>query len=137
MRTQSILSLLAVASAVVAEDAPVVENNPIGAQYEVVFKPKAPYDISGSVKIASGAAGKGVTVEVAIAGLPAEGGPFLYHVHEKPVPEDGNCTATGAHLDPYGRGETPACDAKAPNTCQTGDLSGKHGKINGTSFSAT
>jgi hypothetical protein len=45
------------------------------------------------------------------------------------VPENGNCTATGAHLDPYLRGEATPCDADAPETCQVGDLSGKHGDI--------
>jgi hypothetical protein len=45
------------------------------------------------------------------------------------VPDNGNCTATGAHLDPYLRGEAPPCDASAPETCQVGDLSGKHGDI--------
>ena len=53
----------------------------------------------------------------------------VYHIHEKPVPADGNCTGTGAHLDPYKRGETPPCDASKPETCQTGDLSGKHGNL--------
>ncbi|EAU39002.1 predicted protein [Aspergillus terreus NIH2624] len=52
---------------------------------------------------------------------------LLYHIHEHPVPEDGNCYATGAHLDPYGRGENPPCDIGNPATCQVGDLSGKHG----------
>ncbi|KAJ4354396.1 Cell surface superoxide dismutase [Cu-Zn] 4 [Didymosphaeria variabile] len=137
MRTQSIFSLLAVATAVFAEDAPVVDSNPVGAQYEALIKGKAPYEVSGSVKIASGAAGMGVSVEIALANLPAEGGPFIYHIHEKSVPEDGNCTATGAHLDPYKRGEDPACDATKPESCQVGDLSGKHGKITQTSFSAT
>jgi hypothetical protein len=137
MRTQSIVSLLAAASAVVAQDAPVVKNNPIGAQYQALIKGKAPYAVSGSVKIASGAAGKGVTIEVALANLPTEGGPFMYHIHEKAVPENGNCTATGAHLDPYKRGEVPACDASNPKSCQTGDLSGKHGNMTQTSFSAT
>lgn len=137
MRSQSIFTLLAAAAAVVAEDAPVVEQNPIGAQYEAILKPKGQFQVSGAVKIASGAAGKGVTVEIAIAGLPAEGGPFIYHIHEKPVPEDGNCTGTGAHLDPYKRGEVPLCDATNKKSCQTGDLSGKHGNITQTSFSAT
>jgi hypothetical protein len=58
-----------------------------------------------------------------------------YHIHEKPVPADGNCTGTGAHLDPYKRGETPPCDASKPETCQTGDLAGKHGKITSRDFS--
>lgn len=55
----------------------------------------------------------------------------VYHLHDQPVPEDGNCTKTLAHLDPYERGETTPCDPNAPQTCQVGDLSGKHGNITG------
>jgi hypothetical protein len=60
----------------------------------------------------------------------------VYHIHEKAVPADGNCTGTGAHLDPYVRGEAPPCDPKKPETCQTGDLSGKHGNFTAESASA-
>jgi hypothetical protein len=59
----------------------------------------------------------------------------VYHIHAYPVPSDGNCTGTLAHLDPYIRGESPPCDPTEPQTCQVGDLSGKHGTINGTSAS--
>lgn len=41
------------------------------------------------------------------------------------------------HLDPYQRGENGSCDASQPETCQVGDLSGKHGSVNGTNFTAT
>lgn len=61
----------------------------------------------------------------------------VYHIHDQPVPANGNCTATLAHLDPYQRGETPACDPTIPNTCQVGDLAGKHGKVELTNGSAT
>jgi hypothetical protein len=61
----------------------------------------------------------------------------VYHIHAYPVPADGNCTGTLAHLDPYIRGETPPCDPSMPATCQVGDLSGKYGTINGTSASLT
>jgi len=53
----------------------------------------------------------------------------VYHLHVAPVPENGNCTATLAHLDPFDRPESPICDPKLPQTCQVGDLSGKHGEI--------
>jgi hypothetical protein len=53
----------------------------------------------------------------------------VYHIHDQPVPENGNCTATNAHLDPYNRGEDPPCNQSDPASCQVGDLSGKHGKI--------
>lgn len=59
----------------------------------------------------------------------------VYHIHEEPV-VDGNCTSTLAHLDPYHRGETPACDASKPESCQVGDLSGKYGKITSDPFLA-
>ena len=52
-----------------------------------------------------------------------------YHVHEYPVPSSGNCTAAGGHLSPFGRLDTPPCDSEHPETCQPGDLSGKHGNI--------
>jgi hypothetical protein len=44
---------------------------------------------------------------------------------------DGNCTGTLAHLDPYKRGQTPACDMTMLQTCEVGDLSGKYGKLEG------
>ncbi|KAF2691000.1 Cu,Zn superoxide dismutase-like protein [Lentithecium fluviatile CBS 122367] len=138
MRTQSILSVLAVATAATAQTlpAPVIESNPVGAQYLAVLPDKSTTTLRGSLQIQSSADGKGVDISVAVSGLPAEGGPFMYHIHEKPVPTDGNCTGTGAHLDPYKRGEAPICDASKPETCQTGDLSGKHGNITARDFSA-
>ena len=50
---------------------------------------------------------------------------------------DGNCTKTLAHLDPFIRGEDPACNASLPQTCQVGDLSGKYGKVTSDPFVAT
>lgn len=52
-----------------------------------------------------------------------------YHIHEYPIDPTGNCTIAGGHLSPFGRTETPPCDATNPATCQPGDLSGKHGNI--------
>jgi hypothetical protein len=48
---------------------------------------------------------------------------------------NGNCSSTGGHLDTYGNGGT-GCDLSNPASCEVGDLSGKHGKINETTFSA-
>lgn len=58
----------------------------------------------------------------------------LYHIHQLAVPADGNSTGTMAHLDPRGRGELHACEIQAPQTCQAGDLFGKHGDIISTSW---
>ena len=63
--------------------------------------------------------------------------PPVYHIHAFPVPSDGNCTSTLAHLDPYERGETPVCDPVQPETCEVGDLSGKHGNITINIFQST
>ncbi|QRW08556.1 copper/zinc superoxide dismutase domain-containing protein [Ceratobasidium sp. AG-Ba] len=66
---------------------------------------------------------------------PSLGGPFPYHIHTNPIPPDGNCTKAGhalAHLDPLNVTEGLVCDPAFPEYCQTGDLSGKHGKFNGT-----
>lgn len=52
------------------------------------------------------------------------------------MPQDGNCTKTLAHLDPYKRGEKPPCDASAPDTCQVGDLAGKHGNVTDSQYEA-
>ena len=62
--------------------------------------------------------------------------PTVYHIHDQPVPADGNCTATLGHLDPFIRGEIPPCDPTQPETCQVGDLSGKHGNITVSVFNA-
>ncbi|KAF9121047.1 hypothetical protein BGW39_010901 [Mortierella sp. 14UC] len=60
---------------------------------------------------------------------------YEYHVHVKPVGPGGNCTATGGHLDPANVGPAP-CNPANLTSCQTGDLSGKHGNLNGTETGA-
>jgi hypothetical protein len=139
MRT-SVLSLLAAASVVSAQSstvpAPKVTGNPVGATYVATLPIKEGSPLRGAIVAESGPDGAGVKFKVAFSGLPATGGPFMYHLHEKPVPADGNCTGTGAHLDPYKRGEVPICDASKPETCQTGDLSGKFGNITAGELSA-
>jgi len=69
---------------------------------------------------------KGLTTD------PSLGGPHPYHIHTNPIPADGDCTKALAHLDPLNVTEGFVCDPAFPQYCQTGDLSGKHGKLNGT-----
>jgi len=130
----TLFSIAAAASVVTAQTstivpAPVVSNSPLGTSYVATLPEKG--TVRGSIAGTSATDGKGVNFAVSISGLPAEGGPFMYHIHEKPVPTDGNCTGTGAHLDPYKRGEVPPCDPTQKETCQTGDLSGKYGTFDG------
>ncbi|KAJ8106884.1 hypothetical protein ONZ43_g6910 [Nemania bipapillata] len=151
MRLSNVLSLSTVGTSVLAQnnttgklgDAVTVTNNPVG-KAAVAVLPENPFftsgslngNVKGSVKATSGANGVGVDFEVSFSNLPTEGGPFTYHLHVEPVDASGNCTNTLAHLDPFIRGEDPACNSTAPATCQVGDLSGKYGKITSDPFTA-
>lgn len=131
--TASTLALASLASAQATGNAQVVTGNPSGSMYLATFPNSLTNVIRGRV-VAASAFGGPVNYAINIANLPLGAGPFEYHIHEFPVPTSGDCTGTGAHLDPYQRGEQPPCDATQPQTCQVGDLSGKHGKINGTAI---
>jgi hypothetical protein len=133
-----------------------VRNNddPAGAAYIAELGPGTPMGIRGSV-LAISAGDQGTEFAVNLENLPLEGGPFcklildvettelvltmlvVYHIHVMPVPSDGNCTGTLGHLDPFVRGETPGCQEDRPDTCQVGDLAGKHGTITGKQFNAS
>lgn len=94
--------------------------------------------ITGTITGAANSNGTGVLFTINFSGFPSEAayGPFVYHIHNLPVSSDGNCTATMGHLDPTDRGEYHPCENIAPQTCQAGDLAGKHGNITGTTFQA-
>jgi hypothetical protein len=142
MRSYAALSL-ALAAGAVAQDATPVTGNPVGAVYKATL-PEEPFfagaaiegNVKGYISAVSAPDGNGVEFTVHFENLPKEGGPFGYHLHAAAA-VDGNCTSTKAHLDPFGRGQTPPCDSSAPNTCEVGDLSGKHGKITSDPFTAT
>ena len=107
-------------------DAKTYTEDPAGKSFVADFKGTK---LSGTVKFSPQSDKNGVKVEVALSGFPAEGGPFGYHIHDQPVPADGNCTGTRAHLDPYVRGQKILCDPTRPASCEVGDLAGKHGRI--------
>lgn len=133
------LSGLALASAQVVPgvtgqlgNAQITQNNPAGTSYRATLPNTNTFTnttIRGYVQATSNTNGTGVLFNVNLSGFPAVGGPYIYHIHAMPVPANGNCTAAAAHLDPYVRGEAPPCDSTHPETCQVGDLSGKHGNI--------
>lgn len=87
---------------------------------DTMFDPYVGTVIRGSVMAVG--TDSGVQFTVNLTGLPdqAQYGPFPYHIHALPVPDDGNCTATLGHLDPTNRGEYYMCDTSAPETCQVG-----------------
>ncbi|KAK4165530.1 Cu,Zn superoxide dismutase-like protein [Cladorrhinum sp. PSN259] len=114
-------------------DAMAISNNPRDLVYSAMIDGGATHSVKGKVAAMSGPGGKGVVFNMTIMGLPMDGGPYSYHLHDQPVSADGNCSSTLAHLDPYQRGQAVACNMTAPETCEVGDLSGKHGKIDGPS----
>lgn len=115
-----------------------VEGNPFGVTYQAILPESEKSTIRGSIAGTSSPDGKGVEFTVNISGLPDSSlGLFTYHVHDQPVPADGNCTGTKAHLDPYIRGQVNPCDPEEPATCEVGDLSGKHGNITSNPFETT
>ncbi|KAI4173017.1 MAG: hypothetical protein LQ348_006650 [Seirophora lacunosa] len=116
-------------------DAAIVQGNPVGVTYTATLPNSLTTGIRGYVAGTSNANGTGVNFNVNLFGFPDSSlGPFLYHIHDQPVPANGNCTATKAHLDSYIRGEKPPCDPTQPQTCQDGDLAGKHGNITTSPF---
>lgn len=121
-----------------ATDAPISRGNPLGASYQAILAPTNKTSISGNIVVSTNPTQEGTNIQVRIDGLPSTGGPFTWHIHKAPIPADGNCTAALTHLDPYGRGETPPCDASNPASCEVGDQSGKWGKmgLNSTSYAA-
>lgn len=111
----------------VAGAAPEKLNSPEGAVYEAVFEKKgsgAGKDIEGKIQFSAAANGT-LLVKVDVSGLPEEGGPFPYHIHELPVPADGNCTATKLHFNPF-NGTVNATTAAED---EIGNLAGKHGNL--------
>ncbi|KAG9039782.1 hypothetical protein FRB95_007209 [Tulasnella sp. JGI-2019a] len=61
-----------------------------------------------------------------------ENSPYLYHFHTNPISADGNCASALGHLDPMNVTESLTCDPAFPLYCQMGDISGKHGPLQGT-----
>ncbi|KAL8404680.1 hypothetical protein RB594_009515 [Gaeumannomyces avenae] len=115
-------------------DAAVITNNP-PAMAVAQWKASDDKPFHGSVIAFSSPDGTGVFFQVNFRNLPTDtGGEYEYHIHDQPVPSDGNCNGTLAHLDPYERGQEIPCDKDKPETCQVGDLSGKHGKVAAPDF---
>ncbi|TID21458.1 Cu/Zn superoxide dismutase-like protein [Venturia nashicola] len=143
MRSSTVLaglSTIALASAQVSTgqlgDALRNTDDPMGAVYQADIPVGRHGDVVGSIT-ATAAGDKGTNFQINFAGLPTSGGPFGFHIHVNPVADDDNCSSTLGHLDPFLRGEAIPCTASRPETCQVGDLSGKYGKANGTTYMAS
>ncbi|KAJ2613011.1 hypothetical protein H4S08_002440 [Coemansia sp. RSA 1365] len=91
--------------------------------------------IEASFRFTKTADGKGLQLSINATGLD-KGAEYPFHVHVDPVPKDGNCTATGGHLDPYdikaAAGEKYKCSkTNILKTCELGDLAGIFGNMVG------
>jgi len=69
------------ASAKAASPAPMITVNPPMAMYSA----ELPKDAKAQGTISLASADMGVKIDLKLT-LPAEGGPFMYHIHAKPVP---------------------------------------------------
>ncbi|KAI9142767.1 superoxide dismutase [Paraphysoderma sedebokerense] len=57
---------------------------------------------------------------------------YKYHIHQYPVPSNGDCKATGDHYDPTGRNAQPEGYKPTPGSLDSyerGDISGKFGPL--------
>jgi hypothetical protein len=150
-----LITIIVFASAQALSNAPVVENNPRLVTFQAILQDSKP--IQGTITGVSAENGTGVDFNINFHEFPDPSiGPYgmlylrltpaddpcslqtpsntraAYHIHVNRVPEDGNCTAAGGHLDPYNVTDLYVCTDNPPETCQVGDLSGKHHKIDTT-----
>ena len=123
------LSIISIVAFALAGDSPISTDSKGKAPLVARFKKTSKSDIEGTIKFEPANNGT-VLVSVDLTGLPSGVGPYPYHVHEKPVPESKNCTATGMHFNPFNGSTT----AKTPAALELGDLSGRHGNITSESF---
>lgn len=103
---------------------PLANDSPQGVQFAAYFNKK----LEGCVTF-TGLKNGSILIHVDLANFPDYGSPFLYHVHERPVPSNGSCIATLGHLNPFGGNvSNPNPDEK-----EIGDLSGRYGLLPGDS----
>lgn len=123
-----------------ANKAPKIIDNPRNVVYRADFPFFNSPSVTGVVQFYSL---NGTTkVHIDLTGLPKDVGFFSYHIHENSVPyntpdRSNACDSVGLHFNPYRAplAKDINCDIFENNAkCQVGDLSGKHGVINTTSY---
>ncbi|KAJ1748466.1 hypothetical protein GGH19_003077 [Coemansia sp. RSA 1807] len=92
-------------------------------------------DVAAVFRFVKSIDGNGLELAISASGL-EKGGEYPFHIHVNNVPSNGNCTATGGHLDPFGikaaAGDAYKCSADdISNTCELGDLAGIFGNLVG------
>ncbi|KAJ2009211.1 hypothetical protein GGI04_000647 [Coemansia thaxteri] len=88
--------------------------------------------ITGNFNFTQESGQSGLKVAINVSGL-KQGTQYPFHIHINVVPPNGNCTATGGHLDTFGVKTANApynCSKNnALTTCELGDLAGRQGNI--------
>ncbi|KAJ2368134.1 hypothetical protein H4S01_001763 [Coemansia sp. RSA 2610] len=88
-------------------------------------------NITAMIRFVQAIDGDGLELAVSASGLD-KGAEYPYHIHVNNVPSNGNCTATGGHLNPYEIASSVKCDpSDASKTCELGDLAGVFGNMVG------
>ncbi|EGV63200.1 hypothetical protein PSN45_004521 [Yamadazyma tenuis] len=119
------LAFLTVWSAWMNQVQPKANDSP---QDVYIAKFSDPNKVNGFVQF-TGLQNGSISVSFDLHGFPQTGGPFMYHVHQAPVPVDGDCMGTLLHLNPYnGNINNPNANEK-----EIGDLSGRYGLLAGDS----
>ncbi|PLW15199.1 hypothetical protein PCANC_12858 [Puccinia coronata f. sp. avenae] len=92
------------------------------------------FNVSGQIRFALQPESNAVAVSILMNGLNAlnSTAAYAYHIHTNPISSDGNCTSALGHLDPLAVTDGLACNPQFAQYCQEGDLSGRHGKLNGS-----
>ncbi|KAM9912061.1 hypothetical protein OXX69_002929 [Metschnikowia pulcherrima] len=116
--TLPILALVSLANACAAPES---KDSPFASVYTAIF------DKSTLGAVVFWSLDGYVTVGVALANLPARGGPYTYRIHDKKQPL-GGCDNGSKPFNPY----CGTFDGQTPAEKEVGDLSGKHGVITGT-----
>lgn len=117
---------------VIAGQAPVIKSNPANLVAVADFPTAGAHASTRGYVYFWSPDGKETQVHVDMTGLPEQGGPFVYHIHDNAV-SNNDCETTGLHFNPYGAATD--CDSQQDDSfCQVGDLSGKHGWINTTCY---
>ncbi|RPA98925.1 hypothetical protein L873DRAFT_1685876 [Choiromyces venosus 120613-1] len=125
--------LLAAVTSVTAKtgnlgDAKVHTDNPAGKQFTAAFYGTGAHG-NLQFNLTNFNNKTGVFVKLDLTAYRGDEGPFKLALYEAPVTNDGKCDGAKNVLDPFQRGDKPECDKKNPQTCQVGDLVGKHGEV--------
>lgn len=92
------------------------------------------FNVTGQVIFSLIAQSNSVAVSISITGLSTlnSTAAYTYHIHTNPISSNGDCMTALGHLDPLAVTDALTCNPQISQYCQEGDLTGRHGKLNGS-----